>query len=59
MKTSNKSKKTIQSFGDEWTKFDQSTLQKNELDTITSRYFDIFRNFMNICNYFANLITIF
>ena len=41
METSNKSKKTIQSFGDEWTKFDQSTLDKNELDTITARYFDI------------------
>ena len=42
MKTSNKSKKTIQSFGDEWAKFDQSMLEKDELDTITSRYFDIF-----------------
>ena len=38
----NKSKKTIKSFGDEWIKFDQSNINKNELDEITTRYFHIF-----------------
>tara|TARA_Y100001970_G_scaffold130723_1_gene161152 strand:- start:11435 stop:12268 length:834 start_codon:yes stop_codon:yes gene_type:complete len=42
MNKSNKSKKTIQSFGDEWKKFDQSNIDKKELDDITARYFNIF-----------------
>jgi len=38
----NESQKTIDGFGNEWEKFDQSILDKNELDEISKRYFDIF-----------------
>ena len=34
--------KTIDGFGDEWTKFDQSKLKQDELDEISKRYFNIF-----------------
>ncbi len=42
MSKKTKSNKTIEGFGNEWNKFDQSNLDKEELDQITARYFDIF-----------------
>lgn len=42
MNKSYKSKKTIKSFGEEWIRFDQSDIDRQELEAITDRYFNIF-----------------
>lgn len=42
MSKKNNSNKTIEEFGNEWNKFDQSKLNQKELKEITKRYFDIF-----------------
>ncbi|MDM8557669.1 hypothetical protein [Candidatus Parabeggiatoa sp. HSG14] len=34
--------KTVQGFGDEWSKFNQSSLTEQELQQLCSRYFKIF-----------------
>ncbi len=40
--TQNLDERTLQSFGDEWAKFDQSKLSADELQGIFERYFAIF-----------------
>lgn len=40
--TDNIDNKTVSSFGDEWSKFDQSKLSDNEAEKIFNEYFDIF-----------------
>ena len=37
-----RNKKTIENFGNEWSKFSQENLTNNELEHLFKRYFDIF-----------------